>query len=111
MSGDRESVRLADLVDDLEARLDDLEAELDDALAEGQTRLTETTRDLRRRVVAMRGMEPEPEPTRVQRLRQDLDELTAAIEAEVEAMTETLSSVLADVNRQVRELKSRLRGR
>lgn len=111
MDTEGEAARLRDLMDDVIARLDDLEAELDEEVAAGQDRLTELTVDLRGRVDALRGTEPEPEPTRVEQLREDYEELRMAVEAEVESGSEALATILGDVNRRLRRLERAIRER
>lgn len=111
MSTDSEPARLADLVTDIKTRLDDLEDQLEVELDSGRDRIDRLTADLRERVDALRGQEPEPEPTRAEQLRSNLDELRNAIEAEIDEGTEKLSVILADVDRQVRKLEQRIRER
>lgn len=111
MSPESGQPRLGDLVTDLKTRLDDLEAQLDAELEGGRERIDALTADLRERVDELLGEEPEPEPTRAEQLRTDVEALRDAVEAEVEETTERLSVILADVERQVRKLEQRVRER
>jgi chromosome segregation ATPase len=107
MGAEPDLPRLDRLIDDAKARLDDLEAELET----GRTRVPETIETLRSRVEALRGAEPDAEPTRAERLRDAMDALRAAVESELEAGSDRLADVLADLDGQIDRLEERFRTR
>lgn len=109
MSPEAEASQLSARIDDVTGRFDEFEAELDDAIGSGRDRIRELTAALRTRIDALRGEVPEPEPTRVEALREDLEELSDAVESEFDEGRHRLAELLADLREDVRELERTVR--
>ena len=111
MSSEGEAARLSERIDEISDRFEEFEAELDDAVESGRTRLRELTADLRTRFEALRGEapEPEPEPSRLESLREDLEELSTKVEAELDDGRHRLVSLLDDLREDVRDLEQAVR--
>lgn len=111
MSSKGETARLSERIDDIISRFDEFEAELDEAVDSGRARIGELMADLRTRLEALRGdePEPEPEPTRLEAIRADLEELSTVLESEFDETRHRLAAILEDLREQVRELERTIR--
>lgn len=109
MSSEGETAQLSGRIDDISDRFDEFEAELDDAIESGRDRIRELTADLRTRIETLRDQEPEPELTRVEALREVLQELSKAVESEFDEGRHRLAELLADLREEVREFERTVR--
>ena len=98
-----------DVLDEIKARVAELEAEFTQEVEKGTGRITELANDIRTRVETLRGSEPEETPDRVENLKQELDELSAAVEKDIDESRQKLSSILDELNQRVRELERTVR--